>query len=129
VDVFSERFDLFWDAYPSARKQGKGKAEEVFRRIKPSQELTERMIRALEIWKCSEQWTKENGQYIPQLARWLREKRWEDIPPNSYGNKPVAANNPPSNRDEQIKRKMREEMEQRLGSADRCANEKADANR
>jgi len=29
-------------------------------------------------WSKSEQWTKDNGQYIPHAATWLNGRRWED---------------------------------------------------
>ena len=78
ADVFDERFELFWQAYP--KKTGTGAAKTSFRKIKPSQELTERMIRAVELAKQSEQWQRDNGQYIPYPATWLNQRRWEDEP-------------------------------------------------
>lgn len=73
---FEERFILFWQAYP--KKVGKGEAEKRFMKIKPSQALLEIMITAVQAAKQSSQWKKENGQYIPNPATWLGQKRWED---------------------------------------------------
>ena len=35
-------------------------------------------MKALETAKKSSDWTKDNGQYIPYPATWLRAKGWED---------------------------------------------------
>lgn len=70
------RFARFWAAYP--KKVGKGAAEKAFGKIRPSDALTEKMIRAVEDAKMSAQWRREGGQYIPNPATWLNQKRWED---------------------------------------------------
>ena len=36
------------------------------------------MLKAIEKQKGSEQWTKDNGQYIPHPSTWLNQSRWED---------------------------------------------------
>ena len=76
ADVIRERFDRFWEAYP--QKRGKGDARKVFEKLKPSAELTERMISAISAQKRTDQWTRERGQYIPNPATWLRQERWDD---------------------------------------------------
>ena len=71
-----ERFDLFWQAYP--KKQNKGGAKKAWSRIKPTAELFEKIMAALELAKKSEQWRKDKGQFIPYPATWLNGERWED---------------------------------------------------
>lgn len=71
-----ERFKAFWDAYP--KKIGKGAAEKSFKKYKPDDSLLLAMIKAIETQKDSDQWKKDNGQYIPNPATWLNQKRWED---------------------------------------------------
>lgn len=71
-----ERFNRFWAIYP--RKVGKGAARKVWQKLKPSAELTETLLSAVNIQRNSEQWQKENGQYIPNPATWLNQERWED---------------------------------------------------
>ena len=71
-----ERFDLFWAAYP--KKQNKGGAKKSWSRIKPTAELFEKIMTALELAKKSEQWRKDNGQFIPYPSTWLNGERWED---------------------------------------------------
>jgi len=71
-----ERFERFWTAYP--RKEGKQPAWRVWLRLKPTEELTARMIHAVDRWKQTDQWRKEAGKYIPHPATWLNGERWED---------------------------------------------------
>lgn len=72
----NELFNRFWSAYP--KKQAKGNAEKWFKKHKPSEELVDKMIRVVNKWKNSENWTKDNGKYIPLPTTWLNGKRWED---------------------------------------------------
>jgi len=41
-------------------------------------ELLALMMTALDVQKCSERWTKDSGQYIPNPATWLNQGRWMD---------------------------------------------------
>lgn len=75
-NVQAERFAIFWQAYP--KKIAKGAAERAWRKIKPSAELLQKMLAAIERGKISKQWNKDNGQYIPNPSTWLNQKRWED---------------------------------------------------
>lgn len=71
-----EGFDVFWKAYP--RKVGKGAAEKSWLRLKPTEELRTVILKAIEIHKSSNGWTKDNGDYIPHPSTWLNQRRWED---------------------------------------------------
>lgn len=75
-NVQAERFAVFWKTYP--KKVAKGAAERAWRKIKPSSELLQKMLEAIERGKLSKQWNKDNGQYIPNPSTWLNQKRWED---------------------------------------------------
>lgn len=74
--VMDERFERFWSVYP--KKVGKGAARAAFMKLKPSQELTETMIKAVRLAERSPQWQKDYGQFIPNPATWLNQHRWED---------------------------------------------------
>lgn len=74
--ALERRFAEFWAAYP--KKVAKTAALKVWKRLKPTQELTEQMIAAIQTQKASEQWTREGGRYIPNPATWLNGGRWED---------------------------------------------------
>lgn len=71
-------FEKFWNAYP--RKVGKGAAEKAFKKYKPDEGLLEQMLSAISAQKKSEQWSKDNGKFIPYPATWLNQRRWEDAP-------------------------------------------------
>lgn len=66
-------FEKFWSAYP--KKVGKSSAKKAFSHVK---EPVETLLTAIQRQKCSVQWSKENGQYIPNPATWLNQGRWED---------------------------------------------------
>lgn len=69
----SSDFDLFWRAYP--KKVGKEAARKAFSRVKAP---LESLLTAIERQKCGNQWTTENGRFIPNPATWLNQGRWED---------------------------------------------------
>jgi len=66
-------FVEFWTNYP--RKIGKGAAEKSWGKLKPPLEI---VISAIHEQKKTNQWSRENGQFIPHPATWLNQKRWED---------------------------------------------------
>ena len=70
------QFAEFWKEYP--RKVAKAKAEKVWESVKPTDEVFEKIMQAVRRQKISEQWRKDNGQYIPHPTTWLNQKRWED---------------------------------------------------
>lgn len=70
------RFNEFWTAYP--RKVSKPAARKAFDKVKPDDELLKTMLTAIAKQKLSDQWTKDNGQYIPHPATWLNNQRWLD---------------------------------------------------
>jgi hypothetical protein len=71
-------FDRFWAAYP--RKQAKPEARKAWAKLAPSAALLDEMLAALAWQVASPQWTKDDGQYIPHPATWLRGERWSDEP-------------------------------------------------
>lgn len=69
-------FDLFWSTFP--RKIGKGAAELAWKKLKPDDTLQARIIQAVKAQCKSEQWRRDQGQFIPHPSTWLNGKRWED---------------------------------------------------
>lgn len=67
-------FDDFWQAYP--RKQARKDALKAWSHIDSGE--YPKILRAIELAKRTEQWTKDHGQYIPMPASWLRGERWYD---------------------------------------------------
>ena len=70
-------FNKFWESYP--KKVAKQNALKAWEELKPNAELQEIILKALENQKQSQQWTEDNGKYIPYPASWLNGKRWEDV--------------------------------------------------
>lgn len=78
LDENDENFMRFWQAYP--KKKAKDAALKAWKKLKPNSELLKIILNALEQQKCSAQWQKDGGQFIPYPATWLNGKRWEDAP-------------------------------------------------
>jgi len=76
VSGIVDMFELFWKEYP--KKVGKGAAEKSWKKISSIKSTFEKIITALEWQKKSDQWCKEGGQYIPNPATYLTQKRWMD---------------------------------------------------
>ena len=68
-------FAEFWSAYP--KKVGKGDAERKWKSQKPPLAI---VLAAVKQQSGSEQWLKEGGQFVPNPATWLHQRRWEDDP-------------------------------------------------
>lgn len=75
-ELQEKQFDKFWQAYP--KKVSKKQAQKSWKKINPSLELFERILKALEMVKQTEQWKKDNGKYVPYPATWLNQERWTD---------------------------------------------------
>lgn len=68
-------FITFWEAYPvHANKVG---ARQEFAKIDAPLEV---LLESIKMWKRTDQWKKDGGQFIPYPAKWLKERRWEDSP-------------------------------------------------
>jgi len=69
-------FELFYKAYP--KKKQPGDAEKAWKSIKPDLNA---VLAALEWQTKTHDWTKDNGQFIPYPASYLRARAWEDERP------------------------------------------------
>lgn len=74
-------FIRFWNAYP--RKQGRKKALKAWFNAKDKPKI-EPLLNSIELQMNSEQWQRENGQFIPLPATWLNQGRWSDEINSSY---------------------------------------------
>ena len=79
-NTYPPAFELFWKTYPKrrGRKSGKKDALKEWQKINPDKGLAGKIMAALEIQKKHEDWTKEDGQYVPDANRWLKRSLWED---------------------------------------------------
>lgn len=66
-------FADFWSAYP--KKVGKGAAEKAWEKAKADLSL---VLAAIKTQADSDQWRKDGGQFIPNPATWISQRRWED---------------------------------------------------
>jgi len=74
--IRGECFEEFWKLYP--KKTGKGAAEKIWMKIPEPTETLDKIKIALEWQKKSDQWGKQDGQFIPLPATYLNQRRWED---------------------------------------------------
>ena len=72
-DTVINGFDKFWEAYPN--KKDKQKAMKAWAKHQPD---IVNVLKALVTQKGSDQWKKDDGQYIPLPTTWLNGARWED---------------------------------------------------
>ena len=79
-------FAEFWLAYP--KKVGKGEAERKWKTLKPDAGA---VLSAVKRQSASEQWRRDGGQYIPNPATWLHQRRWEDEPAQPPANSSSAS--------------------------------------
>ena len=76
IYMLKNGFNLFWERYP--KKLAKRDAEKAFAKINPDEKLFNLILEKLELYKQSEAWLKDGGQFIPYPATWLNGRRWED---------------------------------------------------
>lgn len=73
-NIYVQMFEQFYEQYP--KKEKKEDTKKWFLKNKPTNELFNTIINALDKFKRSKQW--QNKQYIPLPTSWLNQKRWED---------------------------------------------------
>jgi hypothetical protein len=79
-DGYTPEFEIFWINYP--KKIGKGAAFDSWQKIRMDKgQLLSLCMTAIGWQKFSEQWSKDNGQYIPNPQTYLNQRRWEDEAP------------------------------------------------
>lgn len=69
-------FDAFWAVYP--RKIAKGDARRAWMKLRPDERLRATILGALSRQVSCDDWSRDDGQYIPYPATWLNGARWED---------------------------------------------------
>jgi hypothetical protein len=81
TETWETRFNEFWKLYPARNgvRTGKAVARKAWLKIKGDDALFETIIKAL-MWNLhsNDDWTRDNGQFIPMGSTWLNQKRWED---------------------------------------------------
>jgi len=77
LNASESEFEQFWTHYP--KKIGKKEALKAWGKAK-DKPATDDIVRLIASFKSTDQWTKENGRFIPHPATWLNQGRWADIP-------------------------------------------------
>ena len=75
-NIYTRDFETFWSAYP--KKQDKAKAFEKWNAVNGVRPPLKELLIILEKLKQTDDWKKDEGQYIPYPSKWLKGKRWED---------------------------------------------------
>lgn len=81
ADPFEVGFQQFWDAWPSHhRKTQRDKCLAHWVSKKLSEQANE-IVSRVEAWKLSNEWTKDDGQFIPAPLVFLHQARYNAVPP------------------------------------------------
>lgn len=73
-------FEKLWMGYPEERRGTMQAAYDVFSAEITSEEDADMAAANLSLWKKSEQWNKDNGQYVPYLSNWIERGTWRTKP-------------------------------------------------
>lgn len=79
TEAQQDRFDRWYAVYP--KKRSKLDAVKAWQKIDPDDALVDRMVAKVAEWADSHEWTKDNGQFVPNPATWLNRGQWEDGSP------------------------------------------------
>lgn len=72
-------FDVFWMAWPARRRKKRDDARKAWDQTRDLRPALESILNAVEAGKRSRDWRKNEGQYIPLPASWLRASGWQDL--------------------------------------------------
>lgn len=76
VSTHDEQFDVFWNEYP--KKVGKLEAKKAWGKMNGTRPPLNVILSKVQELKRTDQWTKDNGQFIPNPATWLNRGGWDD---------------------------------------------------
>jgi len=85
ADATPTGFAEFWSTYP--KKAAKPAAIKAWKKIK--EEEIQPILKDIEFKKSSPSWTKDGGQFVPNPATYLNQRRWEDSGGAIFGAKPA----------------------------------------
>jgi hypothetical protein len=74
--VWRAAFEDLWEIYP--KKQGKKPAQKAWNKLNGDEELYHKILAAVDAWSLTEDWQKNDGQYVPLASTFLNQHRWED---------------------------------------------------
>lgn len=74
--IYAQKFEQFYAKYP--KKKAKQAAVKAWGKLKPDDALFAQIMKGLDNHIRSEDWSKEDGKFIPYPASWINGRRWED---------------------------------------------------
>jgi len=115
---YSDAFLLFWKTYPRKENKvdDKSDAYKEWSELNPDSSLVELILSALEKYKRSESWKELKGRYIPNAAKWLRNRKWEDEPTEKPSEETVADRFPRILLDDEKHSKISKEKLEKISS-------------
>lgn len=75
-NIYSESFERLWKEYPKNAGSSKSKAYASFEKLNLDDETLEKIFASIRILKDTKQWL---DGYVPHLATFLNQKRWESV--------------------------------------------------
>jgi hypothetical protein len=78
--IVTESFWKFWNGYPKVRRYNLPIAFDIWKEVNPNGSISDKILEALDTFKASDNWIKENGKYIPAVINFLKHRRWETLP-------------------------------------------------
>lgn len=79
----AEVVSAIWDGHPQQgrTRSSRAKVTNAWKAVPKAERPTlENISRSLALWRASEDWRKEGGQFVPGAHRWVNDRRWEDDP-------------------------------------------------
>ena len=71
-----DEFEEFWKLYP--RKAAKADARKAWKQVEKIRPPIADLMKSLHAARASKQWQKDEGEFIPYPASFLRGERWSD---------------------------------------------------
>jgi hypothetical protein len=76
---FQKSLQLVLDVYPAASVGSVAKAERAWRRLRPDEALTAKIVKSVRDHAAGEKWKQDGGRWIPGLGKFLRNKMWTEV--------------------------------------------------
>lgn len=77
----TDQLRQLWNAYPGNRRDSFGDVAKAAAEMNLTGKDIATAASNLLLWKKSMEWTRDNGQYIPGMVKWLESGKWVSPPP------------------------------------------------
>ena len=79
--TLSEPLGALWSLCPAKGRErsSKKKVATAWKNLKP-QPTIEAVTESLKLWIDSDEWSREDGRFVPALDRWLRDRKFDTVP-------------------------------------------------